>query len=628
MILEKYFNKKRQARSLEIEEVSSMREDGGEISALRKPIPEKGLSFFRYVALAAMIILGLRVFYLQVIRNDYFFQMARENRVRFVSIRAPRGIIFDRNGQRLVSNIPSFDVVLVPADLPKDFKERESEEKELAKILTMNDQNLKSIVESQDLSSLNSVLIKENISQEEALIFEEKESRFLGFQLSKAAIRKYESGEYFSPVTGYCGKITSEEFKKNPEYLMTDYIGKTGLEVSYEKYLRGENGKQKIEVDSSGNVKKDLGIEPPKNGADLVLGLDADLQRKIFESLKAMTEATGTKTAAAAAIDPRNGAVLALVNLPSYDNNLFARGISAEDFKNLMSDKEKPMFNRAVSGEYPPGSTFKPVVAAAALQEKMVSAETKVNCMGGIRIGSYSFPDWKTHGVTDIKKAIAESCDVYFYSVGGGWGDISGLGMDRMKKYANSFGLGKTTGIDIPGEAAGLVPDTSWKEKRFGERWYVGDDYHSAIGQGFVTATPLQLANMTAAIANGGTVYRPRLVRSIKKPDGSVEELEGETLAKNFISPSNLGIVREGMRMTVSSEDGSARQLAGLKVAVAGKTGTAQYGEEGKTHGWFVSFAPFENPQIALAILVEGGGGGHSTAVPVTKEVYEWFFDH
>lgn len=627
MILENYFNKKRRTRSREIDEVSSMRDGGGEVSALRKPIGEKGLQFFRFFALATIAVLALRVFYLQVVRNDFYSQMAKDNRVRYVPIRAPRGIIFDRNGEKLVNNSPSFDVVVIPADLPEDFMEREKEEREIAQILTMNDQNVKSIVESQDLDTFDPVLVKENVSQEEALVFSEKEARLPGFQLNKTAIREYEFGEYFSPVMGYTGKLTSEEFKKYPEYLMTDYIGKTGLEVSYEKYLRGVNGKQKAEVDSAGKAKKDLGIEPPQNGADLILGLDAGLQKKIYESLKAMTETTGTKTAAAVAIDPRSGEVLALVNVPSFDNNMFARGISAEDYSSLMRDENKPMFNRAISGEYPPGSTFKPLVAAAALQEKTVSAGTTVNCSGGIHIGSYNFPDWKTHGVTDIKKAIAESCDVFFYSIGGGWGDIGALGIDRIKKYADLFGIGKLTGIDIPGEAGGLVPDRSWKEKRFGERWYVGDDYHSAIGQGFDTATPLQLANMTAAIANGGTVFRPHAVRLIKKADGSEEKKEPEILAKNFVAPSNIEVVREGMRMTVSSQDGSARQLADLKVAVAGKTGTAQFGSEGKTHGWFVSFAPYDNPEIAMAVLVEGGGEGHSTAVPVTKEAYKWYFE-
>lgn len=624
MIFQKYFDKRRQTRSVEIEEVSSGRESGGEILALRKPIPERGLLFFRYLVLGGMIVLALRVFYLQVVRNDYYSRLARENRVRYISIKAPRGIIYDRNGRELVSNIPSFDVVAIPADLPKDFGERDKEEREVAEILNMNDQNLKSLVESRELNSLNPVLVKENVSQEEALVFSERKARLAGFQLDKAAVRDYKWGEYFSPVMGYCGKITSEGLKENPEYLMTDYVGKTGLEASYEKYLRGKSGRQKVEVDSSGNVKKDLGVDLPENGADLRLGIDAGLQEKIYGSLKAMTEATKTKTAAAVAVDPRNGEVLALVNIPSYDNNLFAKGMSADDYKNLISDESKPMFNRAVSGEYPPGSTIKPLVAAAALEEGTINAGTTINCGGGIRIGSYNFPDWKTHGVTDVRKAIAESCDVFFYSVGGGWGDISGLGMDRMRKYANLFGLGQLTGIDLPGEATGLVPNRSWKEQKFGERWYVGDDYHSAIGQGFVTATPLQLANYTAAVANGGIVWKPHLVRSIKNSNGNEEKIEPKILGRNFISPANMKIVREGMRQVITS--GTARQLNDLGTAVAGKTGTAQFGEEGKTHGWFVSFAPYDNPEIAMAVLVEGGGEGHSTAVPVTKDVYQWYF--
>jgi len=624
MIFQKYFNKRRQAKSMEIDEVSSMQEGGGEISALRKPIPEKGLLFFRYLILGGMIILALKVFYLQVARNDYYSQMAKENRVRSISIEAPRGIIYDRNGRELVSNTPSFDVVAIPADLPRDFREREREEKEVAEILNMNDQNLKSLIESQEFDSLNPVLVKENVGQEEALVFSEKKARLAGFQLDKAAVRDYKWGEYFSPVMGYCGKITSEELKKNPERLMTDYIGKTGLEASHEKYLRGKNGKQKVEVDSSGNIKKDLGIDLPENGADLRLGIDADLQKKIYESLKAMTEATKTKTAAAVAINPKNGEVLALVDIPSYDNNLFARGISADDYKNLISDESKPMFNRAVSGEYPPGSTIKPLVAAAALEEGTVNESTTLNCPAAINIGIYRFPDWKTHGITDIRKAIAESVDIFFYALGGGWGSVEGLGIDRIQEYAKKFGLGRKLGIDIPGEASGLFPNRIWKQEKFGERWYVGDDYHSAIGQGFVTATPLQLANYTAAVANGGTVWKPHLVKSIEDSDGSEEKIEPKILARNFISPANIEIVKEGMRQAVTS--GSAQQLNDLGTAVAGKTGTAQFGEEGKTHGWFISFAPYNNPEIAMAILVEGGGEGHSTAVPVTKDVYQWYF--
>jgi penicillin-binding protein 2 len=314
-----------------------------------------------------------------------------------------------------------------------------------------------------------------------------------------------------------------------------------------------------------------------------------------------------------------------LVNLPSYDNNMFAKGISLDDYKTLITDPDKPMFNRAISGEYPPGSTFKLLVASAALQEGTITPSTTLDCPAAINIGSYRFPDWKTHGLTDVRKAIAESVDIFFYAIGGGWNGITGIGIDKIKKYADEFGLGRTLGIDIPGEAPGLVPDQAWKQNKLGEHWYVGDDYHCAIGQGFITATPLQIANYTAAVANGGTVYKPHLVTSIKKNDGTEEKIEPETLNRNFISESNLEVVREGMRQTVIS--GTAQPLKELPVQVAGKTGTAQFGGENKTHGWFTSFAPYDKPQIALAVLVEGGGEGFSTAEPVTKEVYQWYFE-
>ena len=627
MFFQKYSSKKARKRSLEIEDVTQAGLAGkDEEMAVREPMSDWGLRLFRNAAILTFLLLALRVSYLQIAKGDHFSELARENRMRYIAVKAPRGMIFDRSGQRLVQNIPSFDVVLVPADLPKDTNRRNEEARKLAAMLKLNDQSLQAITNSQVSDSLKPVLIKENISEEEALVFSEKKNELSGFQLDKTAIRQYEKGGYFSPVIGYTGKINREEIEKYPQYSMTDYVGKLGIEYSHENYLRGVDGKQKVEVDSAGNVKKNLGTENPTNGNDLYLGLDADLQEKIVDVLQDQFEKTGTKTAAVVAVDPRNGEIRALVSLPSYDNNLFARGISSEDYQKLLADENKPMFNRAISGEYPPGSVFKPLVATAALEEKTINSGTSVECHGGFRIGGYNFPDWKTHGATDVRKAIAESCDVFFYSIGGGWEGISGLGMDRMKKYADLFSLGKKTGIDIPGEATGLIPDKQWKENKFGERWYVGDDYHCAIGQGFITATPLQLANYIAAIANNGIVWKPHTVSSIKKIDGTEEKIEPTVLGKNFASSTSLEIVLEGMRQTVTSEQGSGRQFNDLEVPVAGKTGTAQFGSENKTHGWFVSFAPYDNHEIAMVVLVEGGGEGNSTAVPVTKEVYKWYF--
>ena len=604
--------------------MGGVQNDEEEIMTLGEPIGNLGLKFLGFLALAVFLLLGFRVFYLQIVKGDYYTNLAKENRVRFITIKAPRGLIFDKNGKKLVENAPSFDAILVPADLPKNIDERRQEVRNLAGILSINDQSLEAMVESQNLDSLNPVLVKENISEDESLIFSENKNKLAGFQLDKTAVRNYQDGNYFSSIIGYTGKVDKDDLAKNPDYLMIDYTGKIGLELSYEKYLRGVNGKQKVEVDSAGNIKKDLGADQPINGSDLYLGIDEDLQKKLQDTLQKKLEETGTKTASAVAIDPRNGEILALVNLPSYDNNLFAKGISSEDYNTLITDPEKPMFNRAVSGEYPPGSTFKPLVASAALQEGTINSGTTLNCPAEIDIGSYRFPDWKPHGITDVRKAIAESVDIFFYAVGGGWDNITGLGIDKIKQYASEFGLGRTLGIDIPGEASGLVPDRAWKQEKFGERWYVGDDYHCAIGQGFITATPLQLANYTAAIANGGTVYKPHLATSIKKIDGTEEKIEPEILSKNFISPFNLEVVREGMRQTVTS--GTAQPLKDLPVAVAGKTGTAQFGDGDKTHGWFTSFAPYDNPQIAMAVLVEGGGEGFSTAEPVTRDVYQWYF--
>ena len=341
--------------------------------------------------------------------------------------------------------------------------------------------------------------------------------------------------------------------------------------------------------------------------------------------MSAYLEKSGTETASAIAIDPRNGGVLAMVSLPGYDNNLFAKGIAREDYKKIIEDKNLPLFNRSVSGEYPPGSTLKPAVAAAALAEGTVTPETTVlDNQGAIFVGSWRFGDWKVHGMVNMKKAIAESCDVYFYALGGGYGNIPGLGMDRMKKYEKLFGFGEVSGIDLPGEKSGLIPDENWKKEKIGEKWYIGDSYHSAIGQGFITATPLQLANYTAALANGGTLFSPKIVSKIKKSNGEEKIIRPEIIRKNFISPDILKIVREGMRETVLS--GSAKSLNALPIEVAGKTGTAQFGTDNKTHGWFISFAPFENPEIAMVVLAEGGGEGSSSGVPVTKDVFEWYF--
>ncbi|MFA6047876.1 MAG: penicillin-binding protein 2 [Parcubacteria group bacterium] len=611
-------------KGMEIED-SIMTITEEEKATIEAPFAKKGLVIIWYFFIAVVVILGARVFYLDTIKGSYYAQISRENRIRRIPIKAPRGNILDKFGHVLARSTPSIDAIFLPSYLPTDQGEIKKMANELAGILGMEEGNLEILLENQDRKSPDPVLIKENISQDQSLILSERAKELPGVTIDKTAIRSYEDGSAFSHVLGYDGKITQAELQNNNEYLMTDYIGKTGLEKEYEKELRGVYGARQAEIDSLGNVKKDLGIINPEAGSDLVLNIDEELQKKIYDSLTQALENTDTKTAAAVAIDPRNGGILAMVSLPGFDNNQFARGITNDEYKNIVSDKNLPLFNRAVSGEYPPGSTIKPAIATAALTEGTITPGTIIDGLGGnLQIGNFHFGDWKAHGPSDVRTAIAESNDIFFYTVGGGYGNIEGLGMTKMKKYENLFGFGSPTGVDLPSEATGFIPDEDWKLQKIGEKWYIGDSYHCAIGQGFVTATPMQLANYAAALANGGTLYTPRIVNEIKKISGQKEYINPKIIRKGFISDSVLNVVREGMRQTVTG--GTAQSLKTLSVPIAGKTGTSQFGTENRTHGWFMSFAPYDNPTIAMIVLVEGGGEGNSSAVPVTKEVYDWYF--
>jgi len=597
-----------------------------EAARMEKPLKKKWFDVLWWAIIISMLILAGRVFFLTVIKGAYYQDISKGNSIRSVVINAARGRILDRSGAVLVNNVPSMDAVIVPAYLPKDEEKIKELSNEIATVLKMNKEEVQDKLEKSNSNSLNSVLLKENISQDESLILLEKSNNISGISIEKTAIRSYPDGPIFSHILGYEGKITKEELEKNKGYLLTDYIGKEGIEKSYEQYLRGVHGAIQIEVDSMGNIKREVGIINPKAGNDLVLSIDGALQKKIYDSLNDILLKTQTKTAAAVAINPQNGEVLALVSIPSYDNNLFAQKISNADYSKLINDSNLPLFNRAISGEYPPGSTIKPAIATAALSEGTITPSTIINSLGGrLYIGSYSFGDWKVHGPSDVRTAIAESNDIFFYTVGGGYGNIQGLGMNRMKKWYNLYGFGEMTGIDINGEADGLIPDEQWKLEKFKEKWSIGNSYHAAIGQGYITATPLQIANYTAAIANGGTLFKPHIVSQIKKSDGTILPVQSQIIRSNFVSKDVVSVVREGMRKVIT--DGTAQPLKDMPIEVAGKTGTAQFGTGDQTHGWFTSFAPYNNPQIAMLVLVEGGGEGHSSALPVTKEVYEWYFN-
>lgn len=597
------------------------------------PDVEEEKSERRYFGFAVVIFICFTVllgrsFWLQVIEGKKSLMVAQENRFRQQVIRAPRGLFYDRNKVALVKNIPNYEVTVIPNDLPKEESERAKIYDRLSATIQMPVAEIKKLSEEKGLRYTQSVLISKSVSRETSLIFESRQGELRGFYVGINPIREYLDNGLLSHVFGYVSRISEEELKANPDYIMTDFIGKSGLEESYEKILRGTPGKERVEVDSSGKIIRTYGQDNPTLGDNLLLSIDFELQKKLTEVLNREMARAKVGKAAAVAVNPQNGEVLAFVSLPTYDDNLFAKGISDADYQKLLADQNKPLLNRVISGEYPSGSTIKPYLAAGALQEGNINESSTVNSTGGIKIGEWEFPDWKSggHGTTNVIKAIAESVNTFFYAIGGGYQNIKGMGPDVMKKYLEKFGFGKAVGVDINGEAEGHIPDPDWKQRVINQEWYLGDTYHMAIGQGDVLVTPLQMANALSQIANGGTAYKIHFLKSILDSNGNLKsEKSSEVVQKDPVSTQNIEIVRRGMRQCVIS--GSCRALSSLPVAAAGKTGTAQFGPNNeKKHAWFTTFAPYDNPQIAMVVLLEGAGEGSDFAVPVAKDTLQWYF--
>jgi len=590
----------------------------GEKEKIEKPIKEKILKLLLVMITIALGLLLFKSFQLQIIKGDYWQSLADENRIRSYPIRPLRGIIYDKNKIPLAINVPKLDLVTIPADLEKNENFNQIIDRLSLALGRPREEIEKKIKDNSALSY--PIIIEENIAREKALLLESNFNDVPEIGVEKNSFRQYENGLVFSHLLGYLGKANQEEVSEK-KYLFDDYVGRTGLEKVYDEQLRGENGEQLTEVDSAGKLQKILAIKDAGAGNDLVLSIDAELQKKIYDSLKSKLGTLSTSRAAAVAVNPQNGKILALVSLPEFDNNQFIRGLSAEEFDNIFNNKNEPLFNRAISGLYPPGSTIKPILASAALTEGIVDVNKQINCLGYLNLVDkfsssiiWTHNDWKAHGLTNIIKAIAESCDVYFYTIGGGYGDIEGLGIDRIKKYLKLFGLGEISGIDLIGEKPGFVPDAQWKEETRKEKWYIGDTYNASIGQGDILVSPLQIAMATTIVANNGTLFRPQLV----------QEKEPEIVRKDIIANEFLEIVRKGMREAVVS--GSSRFLSDLVVKAAGKTGTAETAKNKAPHSWFTGFAPYENPQIVITILIENGGEGSSTATPVAKEILSWYF--
>jgi penicillin-binding protein 2 len=718
-----------------------------------------------HLALVVMfLLLAGQLYRLQIIEGSSYKEQAKGNRERIVTMKASRGIIYDRNGLRLVANNPSYSVALTPADLPDAStpagkKQRERIFSELARLLGVRDvialkpdelpaekegevanrlsvllqvpaetlrPALRKIVEDapgskklflarKDLAPEASAAVRAelhnlpgiSVLNELEFNFNTRFERWLtpvtvmrgvdyttmqrvdverpdlpGVSVVPEPVRHYTNGPLLSHLLGYVGPIDPVQYEASkersdaglpadasPVYDLDDKVGKVGLEASLEEQLRGSKGAARVVVNSNERVVTELDSRQPVTGNSVTLTIDTALQISVTKALSDGLQKANVKSGVAVVLRVTDGQVLSMVSLPSYDNNLFSRGISQLDFDRLNSDPTLPMFDRAVGGAYPPGSTYKMITAAAALQEGIVKPDTVLYCPGYIQIPTTwneklrnTFRDWKAggHGNLNIVQALTVSSDVFFYMMGGprqqddrgNWTrfyapgqrtpiEFFGLGIDRLHRYAASFGLGSKTGIELPGESPGIAPDPRWKISRYPDNpWSIGDTIVTAIGQGDNLVTPLQLVNVTAAVANGGTVYKPQLVLKITDPSGkTVKDYQPQVLGQVPVSPENLAIVREGMRQVVADKrKGTAYRMTLASVAAAGKTGTAEYGEElidskGKpyrrSHAWFTAYAPYEKPEIAVVVLLEGGNQsleGSTFAVPITDEILKAYF--
>jgi len=580
--------------------------------------------------LIAISILLVRLGYLQIIKGAEFRQKSENNSVRFRRIKPLRGLIMDRNGVVLVDNSPSFDVLYIPNKV-KGNELSVEKLKDLYKSKSLEFSYEQSI--SKNAKPYSPIKLEKNVSMEKVALVETNALNLPGIYIDVSPVRSYLDGEMLAPVIGYTGEISQEDLEKNnEEYAYGDVLGKHGVEKFFDAYIRGRRGAELVEVNVYGKEIKNLGRIDPVSGYNLVLTIDADLQ-------KAVGEAFEGKPGAAVVLDTRDGSVLAMFSSPSFDPNLFNSGISYDQWDKLQNNPFSPLSNKAISGQYPPGSTYKLIVAAAALEEGIITPDTKVLCQGSFTLGNRTYRCWNKHGhgYVNLHQAIVESCDVYFYTVG------KMLGVDKIAEYAKRFGLGEASGIDLPNEKSGLVPTKEWKLKRRKSAWQMGETISISIGQGFNLTTPLQLANAFSAFANGGTLWRPHLVKYIESTDGKMyKEFLPEKKGELKLSPKTVEILNSALWGVVNEPGGTGHAARILNVDVCGKTGTSQVlglpenekarrmkkiGAFYKDHALFVGYAPLKNPEIAVAVIFENAGGGGMVAAPVARKILTAYFE-
>jgi len=573
----------------------------------------------------------LRLAHLQITGHEHFTTLSRENRVKLVPLPPTRGLIYDRNGVILAQNLPTHSLEIIPEQVEEMAKTLE----ELGRIIDISEEDLKRFQKRRkQRRRFDSIPIRVRLSDEEVARFAVNQHHFPGVSIQARILRDYPQGEYTAHVLGYVGRINEEELRSidASNYAGTSHIGKIGVEKAYEDTLHGQVGVQQVEVNVLGRVIRVLESQPPVPGRDLHLYLDARLQ-------ETATKAFGDKNGAAVAIDPKTGGVLALISKPGYDPNLFVDGISTAAYKALQQSDDKPLFDRALRGRYPPGSTLKPFVGLAGMETSTISFKDKKYCPGFYQLPGHEhkYRCWKKqgHGPVTMEKAIVQSCDVYFYNL------AHDMGIDKMSNFLGLFGFGEKTGVDLTGELSGLLPSRAWKRGAKGIAWYPGETLIMGIGQGYFLATPLQLASATATLAAKGQKTMPRVVREIQMP------LKKKVEPAPQAPPTQLPVVAQNnwdnmlysMLQVVEGLRGTAKRIRTDKYKIAGKTGTAQvftvaqdeeYDEETvaekmRDHALFIAFAPVEEPKIAVAVIVEHGGHGGSIAAPIAKRIMDHY---
>lgn len=574
------------------------------------------LEFMMVTGFLVILILIGRMFYLQIIKGSTYRRQAEGNRTRYTRILAPRGIIYDCNGEELANNKPGVMVSLVRQT--GAYKEETLER--LSQLLNIPVAEIKETIRLSGGSSEPIRLVR-NASPEVVDKVEENLRYLPGVMLEVQPVRNYPNKQLAVHARGYVGEISDYEIEQGAysDLKAGDIIGKFGLENYYDSYLRGEDGSYREEVDVAGRVVQIMDKVEPKPGQGLVLTIDAKLQRVAEEAVDRQLRAIGARGAAVVAIDPNNGEVKALVSRPGFDPNWFVNGISEKNWKYLNTDPFHPMTDKVIAGEYPPGSTFKIVTGSAALEEKKVTPDELIYDSGRHWLIDMRNAGGEALGYINFKRALAASDNVYFYEMG------NRVGIEALDKYAREFGFGQTTGIDLHGEAQGLIATPEYKKKVFDDEWYLGDTFNTAIGQGFTLATPIQVAEMLSAVATDGKRYKPHLVSKILNDDGSVAKtFDPEEEGRLPISESTLKLIQEGLE-AVTESGGTASFLKSLPVPVAGKTGTAE-NPHGLEHGWFIAYAPTTKPQLVVVCIVEQGSFGTISAAPIVKSILEYVF--